>query len=241
MYLIGLEKRFEYKDESHRITTGIIDVNNFFQGAEEYNVKSSYPNGSFYQFGWNSAVQLKFNGKFMIIEKLVDFESEEETAVDGEFSVIATRAVDSCTFICVQKEDKYLLVHIDSCKGKNHDKLLKRLSELLKDFKDGEALISFIVDEEDYVNKVWEMVSKESTKVYLRKVDNIDKTHELAECMDVINIFGHMEIGLCAEHRKPTIFGDVTNHMRTDHQIPCYRFLGCEQFEAAIESIQHDL
>ncbi len=249
MYLRGLDE-IRHIAETHRLVSDNADksnsavINNFFTGNNEYrNVKENREiDGDFYQLGWKSAVELSETANRLTLDTVYDLDvlgPVDSPDLNKKYRVVATRAVDTCTFIWLKKDNKHALFHVDSCEGAPEE-YFEFIEDIARRYGGGQAIVSLIPGEERYRDLLVECGLHVITT--LRSIDNYNHIREDRERYpeEIVNVFGHLEIGLVHNGGGVNLFGDVTNRFWDVNQFPCYRFHGVEDMLNAVGNIRQD-
>ncbi len=248
MGIIDLTNIIHYDGEKNRLNIGEDDANKLFTNGYGYNFDENIM-GSVFQLGWDSVVMLVGqSGKLQIVkaEYLDNGQFKEvEGAKDLRFDMVMTRAVDTCTFIHLNQGNKHVLCHLDSDTEQKTDVRGLKLKELSDGLNGGSAFVTMIKGEEYYINQ---LTGQTKITAKCRTINNLsyirkkipEKVEFYESCADIINNFGHLEIGLKVTDTGVQLYGDVTNRFRGDGVIPCYRFLGINGFNTALINLLED-
>ena len=251
-HLIGLQDVLNYNEINHRITPIHGNLGEFFRGGlQNHDLTANTPIGvNAFQFGWNSYIALRQVDGGLKIERIEQINAnnvvEDVTGGYGNrlCNPVVTRAVDVCTFIYVHNGDMHYMFHLDEYCRNTNDFLVGKLREI----GGGDGFISLIRDNQAYINCF--AATGIAMRVLVRSVNNFNTISPQArepfeENPDMVNIYGHTEIGLRVKNERVLLFGDVTNIYRGDYmdgrQAPCYRFLSIDGLNGAVDSLSHDL
>lgn len=260
MYLLGLQDILDYNENNHRITAGKGVLGAFFRGyAEQHReLQANVSVAGGFQLGWDSFIALRQAGDGLQIVRIEQRDGNRFADVTGRnlnllCNPVVTRAVDTCTIIHVHNGDMHYMFHLDEYDDIRANFLTGKLREL----GGGEAFVSLTIDNDTHNDRYLNCFAGTGIafQPFAREVDNYDTFSPGARRpfeghRDMVNFYGHIEIGLHVQKGRVSLFGDVTNNNRGDlannpepnrDRAPCYRFYGLDALDDAIGLLRQDL
>ncbi|MCM1368686.1 MAG: hypothetical protein NC184_07770 [Roseburia sp.] len=231
--------QLDYENNTLLIRTPDVSVPEVFSsGCAGKDIGENIGLEGTFQLGWDTVALFEMNGVGFALREIRCYQrpgvygKRSDIGIPGmTYEQVVTRAVDTATFVMLQKDNYILLAHLD----------MARLDDGLKDIR------AFMGEDED-VNGICSYLLGRADSDERKRNEFCDALKELYPCMTSVerscispngNVhFGHFEIGVCLNGEDPTLYGDVTvlsSAQLKDKVAASYLFDNVHSLRTAIE------
>ncbi len=175
--------------------------------------------GGCMQLGWNTVGIFDSRaGRLMLVKLYKNNVIDQSIAAGTEFNQVATRAVDTCTFVHVIIGGYHILAHLDVdslCWGY---RVISQFKDLIKLPAAGLCSHIYAGTENRFSVSLSQLCEGRCAEIYRHNNNfnfralNEDDMEALQRDLYLVNKYGHMEIGLSCEQNGIVLFGDITNN-----------------------------
>lgn len=215
-YGLSPEQLF-YENNTLRVARDRLSIRSLFNidSGTGYAANSALDN--VFQLGWDSVALLEKVGNGFRLMRLTCYPRAKDmvrTDIGGcgvIYNQVVTRAVDTCTFVMLKKDNRIVMAHLDA---KNLTVGLEAIQGFMGSADGVSGICSYLpeVDEKDGTRRI--DFSNELKRIYSQVLPVERKDEQTGES----GYFGHFEIGIYFDGNDTALYGDVIRMPLADFQ-----------------------